>query len=506
MKRCFRSFAVLAIFAQSFCSQAQEIKGRVLDAANKQPIPYANVLFGEHKGVVTNEEGYFSFYTAEEKAPESIRISSLGYEMLEITPQQLQNEVVYLVPATIELKEVFVSDKTLSPKDILRKAKEEIGNNYDLNYSKKRIFFRQSDINYVRKFDLHVDESTIPGIDQELMDKISAEIPKVSDSYKEVLADLYGNYDSQKLQIIKAANLHNPQSTQSLTDLTDRLETLFKQNLKKNSYLKIRSGIVGVKVSARELQEELEESKKEEKKEKTPEELEKEAADSQKILQKNTGNKINSLLGNMFWKEDATFDLFDRLNRYRYKLDGYAYIDNETVYVISFEPKWRSDFKGKIFVNTADYGIHRLEYENVKPLKKFRLFGISALDDVYRGRLIFVKNEAGKYQLSYMEREKGESVGIDRPLTIIEKNKYVPGRRKQNELDLDLDLRMSQVERVQVVVYEQEGVQPAVYETLPKNTDFTYEKFKVYNPEFWKGNNIMEPNAAIKKFTALEAE
>ena len=504
MKSLFRSITFLAVLVISLSSEAQEIKGRVLDAANKQPVAYANVIFGDHRGVVTNEEGFFSFSTSEENTPASIKISSLGYELLEMDPKQIQNEVVYLVPATIELKEVFVSDKKLSPKEILRKAKEEISNNYDLNYSKKRIFFRQSDFNYVRKFGLHVEESTIPGIDQELMDRISAEVPKVSDSYKEVLADLYGNYDSQKLQIIKAANLHNPQSTQTLTDLTDRLKTLFKQNLKKKSYLKIRSGILGVKVSAEELQEELAESKNEEKKEKTPEELEKEYADSQKNLQKNTSNKISSLLGNMFWKEDATFDLFDRINRYRYNMDGYAYIDNATVYVISFEPRWRSDFKGKIYINTADYGVHRLEYENVKPLSKFRLFGISALDDVYRGRLIFVKNDAGKYQLSYMEREKGESVGIDRPLTIIEKNKYVPGRRKQNELDLDLDFQMSQVERVQVVVYEQEDLQPMVYETLPQATDFTYEKFRVYNPEFWKGNNIIEPNAAIKKFTAMQ--
>ncbi|GAB2764068.1 hypothetical protein GCM10010465_06470 [Actinomadura fibrosa] len=489
----------------SFSAEAQEIKARVLDAQNKKPIQYANVIFAEHRGVVTNEEGFFSFNTSE--TPEVIKISSLGYEVLEIDPKSITNEVVFLVPASIELKEVFLSDKSLSPKEIMKKVREGITTNYDFNLSKKRIFFRQSDFNYVRKFGLHVDESTIEGIDQNLMDRISSEVPKVSDSYKEVLADLYGNYDSQKLRIIKAANLHNPQSTQTLTDLTDRLETLFKQNLKKNSYLKIRSGIVGVKVDAKELQEELEESREEnQKKEKTAEEIAKEQIESQKNLQKRTAQKLNSVLGDMFWKEDNTFDLFDKLNRYKYTMDGYAYIDNATVYVINFEPRWRGDFKGKVYVNTADYGVHRLEFENVKPLKKFRLFGISALDDVYRGRMIFVKDENGKYQLSYLEREKGESVGIDRPLTIIEKNKYVPGRRKQNELDLDIDLRISQVQRLQLVVYDKEDLEPAQYENLQSPGDFIYEKFKVYNPEFWKGNNIIEPNAAIKQFTALGAE
>ncbi|WP_324720433.1 hypothetical protein [Salinimicrobium sp. HB62] len=499
-----RFLILLLAFLQSSIGLAQEVKAQVLDASSKKPIPYANVIFSENRGLVTNDEGFFSYNSEDEKLPELIKISSLGFEQLEIAPEKISGGIIYLTPKSIELGEVFLSNKNLSAKEIIEKVKEEVANNYNFDNSRKRVFLRQSDFNYVRRFDLEVDKSTIAGIDQRLMNEISSQIPRVSDSYKEVLADMYGNFDSQKLQIIKAANLHNPQSTQSLEELTDHLNSLFMNTLKERSYLKVRSGIIGVKIDEDELKEEL--VTKEKKKEKTPEEIEKARLESKKSLAKASDSRVKRLLNGMFWKEDITFNLFDKSNRYKYHLNGYAWIDNAAVYVIDFEPRWRSDFKGRIYVNTADFGVHRLEYENVRPLKKFRLFGISTADDVYRGKMIFVKDESGKYNLSYVERETGETVGIDRPLTIIEKNKHVPGRRKQNELDLDLNLKFSQIQKLQLVVYENEALAPGELEKLSAAADFEYETFKVYNPDFWNGYNIIEPNAAIKSFTALNSE
>lgn len=492
------------IFFQFSAVQAQHIRVQILDSANKEPIPYANVIFGQHKGVVTNEEGFFGF-TAEELSSLQLKISSLGYETLELQPQEITNGIVYLKPASIELKEVFLSNKNLSPREIVEKAKEKIAGNYDLELSEKRVFFRESNYNHIRKFNMKVEESTIPGIDQRLMDQIVQQMPKMTDSYREVLADLYGNYDNQKVRIVKAANLYNPQSTQSLDQLTEHLELLFRKNLKQKSYLKIRSGLLGVKVDSEELEEGLAQSDAE-KKEKTPEELEEDLIKSRENLQKRTCKEINSLLGNVFWKEDIPFDLFEKTRKYDFDLQGLLHLGDATVYMINFEPKRRADFKGKIFVDALDYGVHRIEYENVKPLKKFSLFGVSKVDDIYRGKMIFVKNTAGKYSLSYLEREQGETVGIDRPLTIIEKNRHVPGRNKQNELDLELDMRFGQVEKIQLVVYENRPLPGSDYEALQEQGVFEYEKFKTYDPDFWEGYNIIEPNTAIKQFTALETD
>ncbi len=499
-----RVLLVLFLLIQGQIGQAQEISAQIMDASSKQPVPYANIIFSENRGLVTNEEGYFSYNAEDEKLPELIKISSLGYELLEVAPGEISGGIIFLKPTSIELQEVFLSDKNLSAKEIIKRVKEEVANNYNFKQTKKRVFLRESNTSYVRHVDLEVDESTIAGIDQNLMNQISAKVPKVSDSYKEVLGDLYGNFDSQKLTITKAAHLYDPLADKSLEQLTKHLETLFRNNLKEKSYLKVKSGILGVKISNEDLKDGFLE--REETKEKSPEEKEKDALKRRENLGKSANSKIQRLMNGMFWKEDITFNLFDKSNRYKFSSKGFTHIDNATVYVIEFEPKRGADYKGKIYVNTLDYGVHRLEYENVKPLKKFKLFGISTADDVYRGKMIFIKDEAGKYNLSYVERESGETFGIDRPLTIIEKNKHVPGRRKQNELDLDLKLKVSEVQKLQLVIYQSEEIAPGTLENITTTANFDYQTFKAYNPEFWSGNNIMEPNAAIKSFVAIDAQ
>jgi len=499
--KTFPFFILLLLLISPFSVVAQEISARILDEKTGEPIPYATIVYAEAKGVISNEEGRFSLIS--EEPLNSLSISSMGYETLELDGAAVPADIL-LKPLSIQLQEVFLSDKHLSGKQIMEKVKENLANNYNFDLSQKRFFFRQSDVNTVNRFGLHVDESTIEGIDQDLMNEISNSIPKLTGSYKEVLGDLYGNYEQQKLQITRAANLHNPSSSERLDELTEELERLFRQNLKQHSFLKIRSGIIGVKVDADELEEDI--VSKELPVEKTTEELEKEALDKKDRLRKKVQSEIGQLLGTMFWKEDINLNLFEKTRKYKFEVQGFTQLDSETVYVINFMPRGGADFRGTIYVNAVDYGVHRLDYENLKPLSRFRLFGLSTAKDVYGGKMIFTKDEKGSYVPRYIEQSRGESFGLDRPLTIIEKNKVVPGRNKQNELDLDLDLSFSQVSTYQFVIYESTPLDQEAFGSLEGTGDFELATFKAYNPEYWSGTNIIEPNAAIQQFTALEAQ
>ena len=80
----------------------------------------------------------------------------------------------------------------------------------------------------------------------------------------------------------------------------------------------------------------------------------------------------------------------------------------------------------------------------------------------------------------------------------------MPGRNKQNELDLDIKINSGQVKKVQLVVYENSSISKTAYEDINGSMTFEFEIFKVYTPEFWQGYDIIEPNAAIKAFTATE--
>lgn len=491
---------MVIFLVQTHVLQAQEISARVLDSNTRQPVAFATVQFAPGKGVITNEEGNFSLY-AKLSEKDTLLISSVGYETLKVNTGELSGTAILLKATAIELDNVFLTNKNLKPEEIIQKVKENVESNYNFDLTHMKFFFRESNVNNVGRFDLIVNKSTFDDLDQALMTQISEKVPRYSDSYKEILGDFYGNYSNQKLQVIKAANLHNPQSTEGLTELMDKLESIFKENIKSNSFLKIKTGIIGVKLDAEELEFGSSEDENKKETEKTPEEIEKSLEQKKKNLQNSTTSKIKSLLGSAFWVSDNTMDVLKNSRKYKFTMEGYLQMEDEIVYVINFEPKRGATFKGKLYVNTFDYRVHRLEYQNVKTLNSFRLLGISNSKDVYRGKMIFRKDENGKYNPGYMEIEKGESFGIHRPLKIIEKNKFVKGRRKQNELDLKIKINSGQLTKHQLVVYEDSPIDIEQFKDLKTSTSFDYETFNVYNPEFWNGYNIMEPNAAIRAFT-----
>ena len=72
---------LIAALLSVVCStvQSQTLTSRVLDSVTKEPLPYVTVQF-KNKGVITNEEGRFSFLLNENVvASDSLFISCIGY-------------------------------------------------------------------------------------------------------------------------------------------------------------------------------------------------------------------------------------------------------------------------------------------------------------------------------------------------------------------------------------------------------------------------------------------
>jgi hypothetical protein len=103
-----------------------------------------------------------------------------------------------------------------------------------------------------------------------------------------------------------------------------------------------------------------------------------------------------------------------------------------------------------------------------------------------------------------MELEDGSVFGVDRPLNVIEKNKNVKGRRKQNELALNIDLTSTNVSKYEMVVFATENITATAYAQATENPEIEASHLTKYDPAFWKDYTIMEPNAAILAFEAVE--
>ncbi|WP_299214430.1 carboxypeptidase-like regulatory domain-containing protein [uncultured Dokdonia sp.] len=476
---------------------AQTVSARLIDSKTQEPIPFATIELSENQGVISNEDGIFTINLDQlKKIKDSVYISSMGYERKGIWMSSLTDSVVRLSPKSFELKGVFLSSNPLSAEEVIEKVKENMDKNYYVQeLSKKKIFFRQSDFNTMKKVDFGFKKSTIEELNKELIDSIATLVPRESSYYREVVGDFYGNYNKHKFHVDKAAELYDKSKDVSVDGLSERLETIFKENVKPDSYLKIKSGLFGTKVQLDSITAANEDANKVK--------VEVENTDDQNF-QEQIKNRISELYTQLFFNEDSKIDILTKSNRYEFEIRDYTFIDEEPVYIIDFSPKGKKDFKGTAFVNISDFAIVRLEFANVRPLFKFGLLGIKYGEDVYRGKMLFTKNTSGSYSPRYLELENGNYFGVDRPLKVIEKNKHVKGRRKQNELSLALDVQGTSLSKYEMVVFNSEDISSTAYEAAPENKNVKATYLSKYDPAFWSGYTIMEPNAAIQAFEVVE--
>jgi Family of unknown function (DUF5686)/CarboxypepD_reg-like domain len=142
------------------------IKGRVLDADSKEPIPF--VCFSaasESKAYYSDIDGYYSF---EMSSPDvALRVSYLGYTDLEITAGQLQRYGVIKLRSNQKMLEEVVIKPGVNPAErivkraIENKVKNDPEKNISFSYdSYNKLFF---DLDMVKVPDM--DTTTPPAID-----------------------------------------------------------------------------------------------------------------------------------------------------------------------------------------------------------------------------------------------------------------------------------------------------------------------------------------------------
>ncbi|MEP3208198.1 MAG: carboxypeptidase-like regulatory domain-containing protein [Maribacter sp.] len=498
------SFAFFASFVQ-----AQTLTSVIVDSASKKPIPYVTVQL-KNRGVITNEEGRFAFQLDSNIQPtDSLFISCIGYASIGRPLNQFTEKQIVLAAKAIDLNPVIVTNKNYTPEEILEIVEDSINKNYNLGLAKKRVFLRETYSSQLLKTDYTLKKSTIEAFNKQFLDNLIDQVPKNNTVYNESLGDLYGGSDGdeQKLNLIKASELYDKSMELDFEVLEEKFNKIMKENVKTDSYFKIKSGLFGTKVDADEMFESevdstdvaaLNEQLEKEKKNKE---------ERKKFFAKYKRQTMGNLYENLPVFEDTDYNVLFKPGRYELALDDFTYLGDAAVYVISFTPKRSEDYRGKLYINSDDFALIRMDFENVKPLRDFSLLGVSLKEYLAVGKIIFTKGEDQKYHLSYYDITKGIQAGFRRPLKIIEKNKNVKGRRKQNELSMKVDAAFGNRNRYELVVFDETPINTSQYDSFKEHNTVLPKYMPNYDPEFWKGYNIIEPNQAIKEFTSIgEAE
>ncbi len=482
---------------------AQNISSKLIDEKTKESIPFATIQLNKSTtGTVSNIEGTFSIQLKNNLVPnDSLFISCMGYEEKSVSATSFTDSIIYLKPKTFELNSVMVTNKVFTVDEIIDNVVDNFQKNHGYTYAKKQLFLRESFHQRIKKFDLQLKKSTIAEITKESLDSVKNNLPKYVEVYNESLFDVYENKNevTSKIDITKMLLLEDETFNNSFEGVGEKVIGVLSRNVKKGSYLKFKSGIIPLqnKVSVDSIQSEY---KKDQEKESN--EFDKEGKEQVFGFKKGI---INNALYESLSTDDSEIDIIERYRKYKFTKLGHIDIGDNIAYIISFVPNGGASFRGKMYINMDDFAILRIDVENSNPIfdKKFNMFGVHLNQLGFKATLMYT-SENGVYQLKYFKKSETMSFAIDRPLKIIEKNKQVKGRRKQNEVSLDLETEMVGTITKEMIVNSNNTISKNEFDSFKEDKDFKMERLTKYDSSFWSGYNIIAPENAIKEFEIVD--
>jgi CarboxypepD_reg-like domain len=123
------------------------IKGKIVDAETRAPLVFATVAVKESNvAIVTNIDGEFTLKIGEPVTSKNLEITFLGYKNKTILISDLRDNgyknEISMEPAPIPIKEIIV--KPLDPVEIVEKAINRIGKNYESEPNLMTAFYRET--------------------------------------------------------------------------------------------------------------------------------------------------------------------------------------------------------------------------------------------------------------------------------------------------------------------------------------------------------------------------
>ena len=482
-------FIILLAGNQNLASQ--ELSAVIKDSLTQEPIPFASIYSSKRTGIMANEEGVFRLHL-EAKPNDTIYFSCMGYETLSQVASQFRDSIVFLTPKSIALNSVIVTNKNLTAKEIIKAIKRDIPDKYELGLTNKKLFFRSSGFQKFKALKIKVKKSSIEEFNQEFWDSTLQKMPRKSDWYVEILGNLYGDHteENQKLELQKALELEDKETTALFENIASAFDTILKQNVKPDSYFKLRTGIISADLESDNLSSTVKDTL---------------TSEEKKVKEKESFLKwrkeiLTDLSVSIFEKKSLNLSVIKKASKYDFKRINFTYIGDIPVYILSFTPKGNTDYTGKIYVDANEMALIRIEYKNIQDIRDISLLGMSFKHYPKEVVLQFKKMNSGKYTLQFFELSDGYESGVDRVFTIVEKNKVVKGRNKQNELKMDINVQTILTQKHQGVIFETETISQEEFDGLKENPSILPVNLTEYDPTFWQEHTIIEPNQAIKNF------
>ena len=461
--------------------RAQSLEVQVQDSLTLFPIAFSTVSFSNNKALITDENGEFILIKSGVSNQDSLFVSSIGYQKASFALNEFNDSIIFLLPKPVILADVILTSKRLTSEEIIEEVIKNIERNYEKGITQNKVFLRKSSTSKTKRFNTSKFKSSINEINSSLLDSILNNLSKENNSVLETLCYQFGNTDedNQKINLIKARETYS-KDDEILESLNDRLELYLKENIKSDSYFKIKSRLFGADMTIDGLHE-MDSTSTDFISKKNKEDLER-----KKNFAGNQKNTINNIYSKLFFNEDSNFDFILKPKKYSFSKPELNFIGDDLVYIIECTPKGGSKYKGTLYINSDDFAVIRLDFKNIKPLFKFKLLGVAYNQYLRQGKLLLSKFDNEKYNLSYAQINSRQTFSIDRPIRLIEKNKNVKGRRKQNEISFKLDTAFDQEFNTEIQVFESVNISVDTFEKIKEENKVLPEFLNEFTTNFWE--------------------
>lgn len=468
MKKIILFFYLLIITSANSQTKLIQIK----DSLTNYSVPFSTISFSNNKALITDEYGNFELIINELNPKDSLFVSAIGYEKKSFLNKDIKDSILYILPKLVLLDEVVLSNTKLNSNQIIDSVIAKIEKNYSKDFSKNKIFISQNEKSEIVRFNINKFKSTIEEISPSLIDSITKNLSKNNSSSLETLCYFYGNTDeeNQKINLIKARETYNKEND-IIQSLNKQLEESFKNNVKSNSYFKIKSGIFGGDLEVDGLDE--------------TDSIQTQI-DRKNNFAKNQKNKLKNIYSDLFYQTKSPYDFILKPNKYIFSVPKLDFIGDNLVYIIKSSPKGNSKYEATLYIDSEDYAIIRLDFKNVKPIVKFKLLGVSFNYFLKEGKILMSKFNNKNYSLSYIKINGSQNYSIERPIKLIEKNKIVKGRNKQNQISFKLDMKIEQENQIEIQVFNSSFISNEYFKKIEEENKVLPEFIEVFESNFWE--------------------
>jgi hypothetical protein len=287
--------------------------------------------------------------------------------------------------------------------------------------------------------------------------------------------------------MVKATRLVNEEENTSMENLQENVFAALLQNLKTSNTFKVRTGIIGI-ADSMNMDEII---------------VEEEDVDSASVWP----GSYRRHLSDFGFDEKKGMGFVTSLNDYEYTIDDVSTFNGEVVYKISFRPDeglfaGNGKMAGTMYVSADSFAILMADYQFAEGEHGFNLnlkfiAGVAFKEKGKSGKIIFQKNERGKYIPKYIKKQRKAYAYLERFFVFKENDENKNDRMK---VKFELTVEMDQDEVQEWLVVSNKSITEAEFAAFEENEGIPVEETTTYNPEIWKDYNILAPTEAIREY------